>query len=242
MPRIAAVGDLHFSPDAAGSLRPHLLSLKGSVDALLLAGDLTRHGEPAEAQSLAAELAGIGVPIVAVLGNHDHEADRTEELCGVLAASGIRVLDGDGVVLDVGRWRLGVAGVKGFGGGFAGACVGEFGEPEMKAFARHGREAAQRLEAALRGLNADVRIGLLHYAPVATTLLGERPELYPFLGNFRLAEAVDRGGAALALHGHAHLGRECGATPGGVAVRNVARPVIRGAYAVYSLGPDGSRA
>jgi Icc-related predicted phosphoesterase len=126
-----------------------------------------------------------------------------------------------------------VAGTKGFGGGFAGACGSEFGEPEMKAFINHTRELAENLERSLAGLDADLRVALLHYSPVEGTLLGERLEIYPFLGSYLLAEAVDRAGADLVLHGHAHRGTEQGVTPGGVQVRNVAQPVIRHAYHVY---------
>jgi Icc-related predicted phosphoesterase len=140
----------------------------------------------------------------------------------------------------VGGTRVGVAGIKGFGGGFAGACGSEFGEQEMKAFMVHTREAASALEGALTSLDADVRIALLHYAPIEATLQGERLEIYPFLGSYLLAEAVDRAGADLVVHGHAHNGSERGVTAGGVPVRNVAQPVLRRAYAVYCLNTDDS--
>src|SRR5687767_15381468 len=134
---------------------------------------------------------------------------------------------------------VGVAGAKGFGGGFPGACGTEFGEPEMKAFMRYSAEAAQRLEKALRSVAAaDVRVAVMHYAPVDSTLRGERLEIFPFLGSYLLAEAVDNAGADIAFHGHAHRGAERGATPGGVRVRNVAQPVIGHAYHVYTLGDD----
>jgi Icc-related predicted phosphoesterase len=152
-----------------------------------------------------------------------------------LEGTGVQVLEGEAAVVQVNGSRVGVAGVKGFGGGFAGACGTEFGEPEMKAFIRHTRSVAEGLEDALAGLDADLRIALLHYAPVKGTLLGERLEIYPFLGSYLLAEAVDRGGADLVFHGHAHRGTEKGVTPGGVHVRNVAQPVIRHAYNVYAL-------
>jgi len=132
--------------------------------------------------------------------------------------------------------RVGVAGTKGFGGGFAGACGSEFGEPEMKAFTRHSRELAERFGVALRELDCDVRLAVTHYSPVPETLVGERPEIYPFLGSYLLAQAIDSApDTALAVHGHAHAGSERGTTPGGVKVRNVAHPVIKQAYNVYQL-------
>jgi Icc-related predicted phosphoesterase len=237
--RVAAVADIHFATDSGGRLRPYLEDLADRADVLLVGGDLTTYGHPDEAATLADELRGVGVPVLAVLGNHDFHAGREEEVRAAVERAGVRVLEGDGVVLDVGGARVGVAGVKGFGGGFAGACGTEFGEPEMKAFIRHTRSVAERLEGVLADLDADVRIVLLHYAPVKATLLGERLEIYPFLGSYLLAEAVDRAGADLVFHGHAHRGTEKGITPGGIHVRNVALPVIRRAYNVYSLGVNG---
>jgi Icc-related predicted phosphoesterase len=234
--RIAAVGDIHFGTDSAGRLRQHLEELADRADLLLIAGDVTTCGGLEEAKVLAAELRGAEVPVVAVLGNHDYHSGNEAAVRAALEGAGVQVLEGEATVVSVNGSRVGVAGVKGFGGGFAGACGTEFGEPEMKAFIRHTRSVAERLEGVLAGLDADVRIALLHYAPVKSTLLGERLEIYPFLGSYLLAEAVDRGGADLVLHGHAHRGQEKGITPGGIHVRNVAQPVIRRAYNVYALG------
>jgi Icc-related predicted phosphoesterase len=240
MIRVAAAGDLHFGRDSAGTFRPHVDTMPGRADLLLLAGDLTRVGDPEEAAVLAAELREPPLPVVAVLGNHDYQSDQEAAVRGAVEDAGVRVLECEGAVLEVDGTRLGIAGAKGFGGGFAGASGSDFGEPEMKAFVRHTKEVAGRLEAALRALEADVRIALLHYSPVEGTLQGERLEIYPFLGSYLLAEAVDRAGADLVFHGHAHRGVEKGVTPGGVHVRNVAQAVIGHAYNVYTLpDPEG---
>jgi len=154
---------------------------------------------------------------------------------------GVRVLENESVVLTIGGKRLGVAGAKGFGGGFAGACCSDFGEPEMKAFIRTTKRTAERLEQVLKTLDCDVRIALTHYAPIEGTLMGERLEIFPFLGSYLLGEAIDRGRCQLALHGHAHRGRERGVTPGGIPVRNVARPVIQHAYRVYVIDSTAVR-
>ncbi|MFI2367842.1 metallophosphoesterase [Streptomyces sp. NPDC018833] len=238
MIRVAAVGDIHLSPDSHGALRPAFDTLGTSADVLLLAGDLTRHGTVEEAEVVAAEVEGLGVPVVAVLGNHDYHSDQEDKVTAVLERAGVTVLEGSGTVLDIAGTRLGVAGTKGFGGGFAGRSAGEFGEPEMKAFVRYTRRCAadlcrSLLELADRG--CAVRIALTHYSPVPDTLAGEPLEIYPFLGSYLLAEAVDEGRADLAVHGHAHLGIEHGLTAGGVKVRNVAQPVIGHAFAVYHL-------
>ena len=239
MIRIAAMADVHFGADAVGTLRPHLTHLAERADLLLIAGDLTRVGDRAEAALLLDELCEVRVPIVAVLGNHDVHGGQVVSIVAALSAAGVHVLEGDAVTLDVNGVCVGVAGAKGFGGGFMGACASDFGEPEMRAFIAHTKERAARLETALRGLDCDRRIALLHYAPVPDTLCGERLELYPFLGSYLLAEAIDRAGADLALHGHAHAGSERGVTAGGVPVRNVAQPVLRRAYALYCF--DGAR-
>ncbi|MFE6227937.1 metallophosphoesterase [Streptomyces sp. NPDC057854] len=242
--RVAAVGDIHLGEGCEGLLRPAFEALPGCADVLLLAGDLTRHGYAAEARVVAGEVENLGVPVVAVLGNHDHHADEPDEVSQVLRDAGVHVLEGDSTVLPVDGHKVGVAGVKGFCGGFVGRSAGEFGEPEMKAFVRTTRHSAERLAGALADLREEgcaVRIALTHFSPVPDTLAGEPPEIYPFLGSYLLAEAIDAEGADLAVHGHAHLGTEHGMTAGGVRVRNVAQPVIDHAYALYRLPLDGRR-
>lgn len=235
MIRVAAVGDLHFAADSTGSLNEQFSRVHEVADVLLLAGDLTRLGLPEEAEVLVDELAGVRVPMVGVLGNHDMHADRAKEVVDVLEAGGVRMLEGDAIELELDGCTLGIAGVKGFGNGFPGASATDFGEPEMKAFVGHARDAADRLRAALQSLGTDRTVALMHYSPVEDTLRGERLEIWPFLGSYFLAEAIDAAGADLALHGHAHGGVEKGMTPGGVHVRNVAQPVLRSAYRVYCL-------
>lgn len=240
MIRIAAVGDIHLGEDCRGLLRPAFETLEDCADVLLLAGDLTRHGTVAEAEVVAGEVSGLPVPVVGVLGNHDYHSDREAEVTAVLRDAGVTVLEGDGTTLDIRGTRVGVAGTKGFGGGYAGRSAGEFGEPEMKAFVRYTRRCATNLRATLEELAAEdsaLRIALTHFSPVPDTLSGEPPEIYPFLGSYLLAEAIDEGGADLAVHGHAHAGVEHGMTTGGVRVRNVAQPVIGRAFAVYHLQP-----
>jgi Icc-related predicted phosphoesterase len=237
--RIAAIGDVHLGRDACGHLRPALEVLPDVADVLLLAGDLTRHGTLDEARCVVTEFRDLGVPVVAVLGNHDYHSGQQDDIAGLLESAGIRVLEGDSVLLEVAGHRLAIAGAKGFGGGFAGRCGSDFGEPQMKAFVHHTKEIAARLGDALDAVDGDVRVALTHYAPVADTLAGEPPEIFPFLGSYLLAEAIDDRRVDLALHGHAHAGTEKGVTAGGTRVRNVAQPVLRRAYAVYCLGGDG---
>ena len=239
MIRIAAVGDLHVGDDGAETWRDALAPVSDEADLLLLAGDLTRVGAPEETPRLLEALSRVAIPTFAVLGNHDHHSECHEQLVAQLRQRGVQVLEGESSVLSVDGTRVGVAGAKGFGGGFAGACGSEFGEPEMKTFIAHTRRIAERLGDVLATLEADLRLVLLHYAPVEDTLVGERPGVHPFLGSFLLAEAIDGARADLVLHGHAHAGSERGTTPGGIPVRNVAQPVIRSAYRLYCFSGPG---
>ncbi|WP_433223375.1 metallophosphoesterase family protein [Microtetraspora malaysiensis] len=246
--RVAAVADIHMGEDLRGRLRPKLHGIEDRADVLLVGGDLTRHGTVAEGRVVADELRDLPIPVIAVLGNHDYHSDSEQAITAILRDAGVIVLDDEATILSMNGATLGVVGGKGFGGGFAGKCASEFGEPETKAFVRHTRHIADRWRNALSGLDSDHRVVLSHYSPVKDTLMGEPTEIYPFLGSYLLAEAADEEGADLIIHGHAHLGTEKGLTPGGIQVRNVAVPVIGMAYAVYRLnahdtappsGPDG---
>ena len=135
----------------------------------------------------------------------------------MLGGAGVTVLEGDAdVVSRSAACRLGIAGTKGFGGGFAGACGSDFGEPEMKAFVAATRSAlADALGGRSAALDTDVRVALLHYAPVtrhAARASGSRSTRSS--AATCSAEAIDRAGADLVLHGHAHGGSEKGVTPG----------------------------
>lgn len=233
--RIAAVGDVHLAEEARGVLRPALEELSAKADVLLLAGDLTRHGAVEEARVVADEFAGLPVPVIGILGNHDHHSDAQEEILELLRDRGITMLEGQATTVDIDGATLGVAGVKGFGGGFAGKCASAFGERQMKDFVGYTVDSAERLRKALSSLDTDVTVALTHYSPISDTLHGEPPEIYPFLGSYLLGEPIDEFQVDLAVHGHAHAGCERGTTPGGVRVRNVAQPVIRAAYAVYRI-------
>ena len=235
MIRVAAVGDLHVGEDSRGTLRSAFRELPACADVLLLAGDLTRLGLEDELDVLVDELDGVTVPCAAVLGNHEYESDRSTALVKRLQEAGVHVLEGSSAEFVVDGRTLGIAGTTGFGGGFAGASGSDFGEPELKAFIRRTKRMADSLAESLAALHTDVRIALLHFAPVKDTLGAERHEIYPFLGSYLLAEAIDLAGADLIIHGHAHRGVEHGVTPAGIPVRNVALPVIRQAFKLYSL-------
>src|SRR5581483_4159327 len=184
MMRIAATGDVHFGADSAGTLRPQLEHLTECADVLLIAGDLTRVGACDEAKVLAEELADVAVPVVAVLGNHDHHAGEGDAIRAVMEDAGVCMLERESTVVPVDDERLTIVGAKGFGGGFAGASGTAFGEPEMKAFIQRTETIAATIGTALEGADGDARVVLMHYSPVKHTVVGERPEIYPFLGSY----------------------------------------------------------
>ncbi|HZZ86298.1 MAG TPA: metallophosphoesterase [Anaeromyxobacteraceae bacterium] len=222
--RLAAAADLHCREDQHGRFRDFVRAVNGEAEGLVLCGDLTDRGLPDEAKTLAEALSGLRVPCAAVLGNHDFEAGQVKELSAILRGAGIALLDGDHAVLDR---RLGVAGVKGFGGGFEGATLQAFGEPAVKAFVQEGVSESLKLEAALAQLDTGLRVVIMHYAPVIGTCVGENPGLLPFLGTSRLAAPVDAFGALAVFHGHAHHGQLEARTPKGVPIYNVAVPVLK---------------
>lgn len=221
--RVAAVADLHCTRGAAGQLQALFAQATAQADVLLLGGDLTDYGLPEEAQVLARELAGLSVPILAVLGNHDYESGHAEELVAELAKVGVRCLDGDHFIFDK---VLGIAGVKGFCGGYGNATLQAFGEGPIKQFVGEAVSESLKLEAALGQLDTPRKVVIMHYAPIAETCLGENPEILPFLGTSRLAMPVDQFGADAVFHGHSHHGVALGHTRSGVPVYNVAMPLL----------------
>jgi len=221
--RVAAVGDLHCREDHHGRFRKFVQQVNANADVLVLCGDLTDRGLLTEGKTLAEELSGLRVPCAAVLGNHDHEHGNAEAICAELAKVGVHCLDGDHIIFEK---LLGVAGVKGFGGGFGNATLQAFGEGPIKSFVQEGVNESLKLEAALGQLDTPKKIVIMHYAPVVETLEGENVEIRPFLGTSRLAMPVDTYGADAVFHGHAHHGSYQGKTRGGVPVYNVSMPVM----------------
>jgi Icc-related predicted phosphoesterase len=221
--RIAAVGDLHCRADTRRNIAVALRGVDQEAEVLLLAGDLTDHGTPDEAAWLAEELSQINLQKCAVMGNHDYDSGQEAVVRKTLESAGVHVLDGDPWELN----DLGIAGVKGFGGGFDQAQLQRFGEASIKTFVDACIQEELKLEKALFQLRTKHRIALLHYSPCRQTLEGEPLEIYPFLGATRLSGPIDQLRPNFALHGHAHRGSLQGSTRGGVPVYNVALPVLR---------------
>lgn len=221
--RIAASADLHFTPQSFAKLKDQFERVRDDADVLVLAGDLTNFGKPEEMEPLLNVLVRLRLPVVVVLGNHDYECGKEEELNRMLVAGGVKVLDGSGYERD----GVGFAGTKGFVGGFGRGMLTAFGEREVKDFVRASVDEAMKLERGMSQLRTAKRVVVVHYSPIAETVQGEAPEIYPFMGTSRLAEVIDRHGADLVVHGHAHHGKADGRTPGGVPVHNVAISLLQ---------------
>jgi Icc-related predicted phosphoesterase len=222
--RLAAIGDIHCTKTSAGAFQPLFAQAAAAADVLVLCGDLTDYGLPEEAQVLVKELAaGAKLPTVAVLGNHDFESGRQDEVRRVLVEAGLTLLDGESCEVE----GIGFAGIKGFAGGFGRGTLGAWGERAIKTFVQEAIDEALKLESALARLRTPRRVAVLHYAPVRATVEGEPPEIFPFLGCSRLEEPLNRYQVAAVVHGHAHNGAPEGRTGGGTPVYNVSLPLLR---------------
>lgn len=235
--RIAAVADLHCTEGTAAAVGQMFQPLADEADALLLGGDLSTMGRATEVAVLCEALSHLELPKAAVLGNHDHESNQAPEIVKLLEDAGVRVLDGTEVVFTIEGRTLGIAGVKGFCGGFPPHILRGFGERALKEFVGQTVHEAEKLRGALARLNngTQVRVALLHYAPIRETLGSEPPEIYPFLGSSLFMEVVEAMRVDAVFHGHAHLGAPFARTPSGIPVYNVAMPVTRRPYVIVTF-------
>jgi Icc-related predicted phosphoesterase len=233
--RIAAAGDVHAAEPLQERLTRAFAAIAQDVDLVLLAGDLTTHGLPEQAAVLAEACTTLPVPVVAVLGNHDHHSGRSHDVTDALRSGGIVVLDRGHVILELGELEVGIVGTKGFVGGFAGAEIPDFGEPALRGIYH---ETTLEVDALERGLEAisgcHKRVVLLHYAPITDTIVGEPEAIWAFLGSGRLAGPIGMHRPDLVVHGHAHHGAARGDL-GTVPVHNVAVHVTGQNFAIFEL-------
>ncbi|WP_395744813.1 metallophosphoesterase [Prosthecobacter sp.] len=222
--RIAATADLHYAKSSQGTLQALFADASAAADVLLLCGDLTDYGEVEEARILAHDIkAHLTIPALAVLGNHDFESGHADKVTKILAEAGVTMLDGESVEIN----GVGFAGVCGFGGGFGSSMLSAWGEPLIKSFVQEAVNHAMRLERALARLETEQRVVLLHYSPLRETVVGENPEIFPFMGSTRLEGPLNRHQVTAAFHGHAHHGTAAGHTSAGVPVYNVSLPLLK---------------
>jgi Icc-related predicted phosphoesterase len=232
--RVAAAGDIHAGSADSDRVRDAFRRVEEQADLVVLAGDLTQHGQVDEICVVADACRELEIPVVAVLGNHDWQSDRPGDLARALVEAGVVVLERSHTILPVRGTSVGVVGVKGFIGGFGNQWA-NFGEPLFReAYA----ETTKDVDALDKGLAAiescAVRIALLHYSPVEATLVGEPERIWLVLGAERLAGPIRQHRPCLVVHGHAHRGSFEGEIDG-VPVYNVAVHVMGREFWVFEL-------
>jgi Icc-related predicted phosphoesterase len=236
--RIAAAGDLHADQRVQPRIDEAFGHVADAADMVMLAGDLTAHGEPGEMEIVAAACARLDLPVYSVLGNHDYHANKVAELTSILEEAGVVVLERSWTTVSANGVTLGIAGTKGFVGGFPGSTLPDFGEPLLReVYAETGKDVAA-LDHALEAIDEyALRVVLLHYSPTMSTLVGEPESIWTYLGTNRLDGPIQKHRPDLVLHGHAHAGTFAGAI-GNVPVYNVAVHVMRRDFFVFELDTD----
>lgn len=227
----AAIGDLHVKEERTSTLRDLLSEISSKAQVLVLCGDLTDVGKVREAEALAEDLRACSIPVIGVLGNHDYESNEVEHVKAILKGAGMHLLNGQSYETN----GVAFVGVKGFLGGFGKRMLASFGEAAVKSLVAEAVSEAMRLENAMRTVQNERAVIVLHYAPIAETVEGEPPEILPFLGSSRLGETIDRFKVSAVVHGHAHHGRYEGRTPGGAPVYNVAMQIAKPSGRPYAL-------
>lgn len=221
--RLAAIGDIHCNSTIYDGMPGLFAQIAKQADMLLLCGDIVDYGLPEEAVVIAKEISNLRIPVLGVLGNHEYESGKADEVTRILCDAGALILDGDAREVQ----GIGFAGVKGFGGGFGERALGPWGEEAIKSFVHEAITESLKLERALARLRVDKRIVLLHYAPIRATVVGEPSEIFPFLGSSRLEEPLNRYPVTAVFHGHAHRGSPEGRTKNDVPVYNVAMKLLQ---------------
>src|SRR4051812_18320565 len=240
--KVATAGDIHCSEANRAETVAAFAAIDGSVDLILLAGDLTTHGEPDQARVLADACRHLTTPVIAVLGNHDWHVNRVPEVREVLEDAGIELLDRSHTIRQLQGVEVGIVGVKGHVGGFPGSYLPDFGEPDLRAVYANATREVEAIEAGLKAVETcPLRIVLLHYAPTTDTLQGEPEPIWAFLGTDRLAGPIVQHQPDLVIHGHAHAGAFEGRLAD-VPVFNVSVPVMKRDFWVFELGCAERRA
>jgi Icc-related predicted phosphoesterase len=233
--RVAAAGDVHAGEPLRERLTRVFDEVASESDLILLAGDLTTHGLPEQAAVLAEACSSLPVPVIAVLGNHDHHSGLADEVKRVLDHAGVNVLDRGHTILEIGDLEVGVVGTKGFVGGFPGAEIPDFGELALRQIYQETSAEVDALEQGLEAISGcHKRIVLLHYAPIVETIVGEPEGIWAFLGSGRLAGPIGMHRPELVVHGHAHHGAAKGSI-GTVPVYNVAVHVTGQDFVALSI-------
>jgi uncharacterized protein len=210
--RLLCLSDIHG--EAAGL--DDVLPLLGSVDVVVIAGDVTHLGGRPEAEAVLAPLAASAVRCLAVGGNMDLDGARA-----FLTEKGINI-HGTGVVID------GV-GFQGLGGGTP--------SPFHSPWELQPEEAARLLAAGRQAISgAGFKVLVSHAPPRGTAI--DRTHTLMHAGSEPVRELILSGAVDLCICGHIHEARGEDAL-NGVPCVNVG-PFKNGHYALVAI--DGGRA
>src|SRR5918992_4508818 len=108
--RVAAAGDIHCEEANRREVATAFEAVAPEVDLILLAGDLTTHGEPEQAEVLADACRDLHIPVCAVLGNHDLHSGHGDEIAAILRSGGLHMLDRSTTTFELGGGEVGVVG------------------------------------------------------------------------------------------------------------------------------------
>ncbi len=239
---IAAISDIHVEkyPLTKGFFD----DVNGNANLLIIGGDMN-NGKEGEVKLFLDLVSGVEIPIVVIFGNHDCDAGDMEGIKTMLSANPrIKILDGEYVEYEFSGSRVGIAGTKGYGGGFAPHRLVSRGEQATKSFVEEENREVAKLETALNRMKIaapDFKIALTHWAAFEETVEGEPRELYPFLGSSSLGNLIENSVSHLALSGHAHHGsRGIKKARGKISACNIAYKVNEGKMPLFDFLPDGS--
>ena len=207
--RLLSITDLHAQAAVLGQI----LAAAGTVDAILVGGDITTFGEPEDALRLVRQVQAVGVPVWAVSGNCD--SARIDRELTVLGLS----LHGQGVIFQ--------------GVGLHGISAMPLWRGDMYQFSED--ELAGFLEAGFAQIAGAARHVVLSHAPPRGAC--DRTRFFQHVGSTALREFIERRQPALVLCGHIHEARGVDRI-GSTVVANCGA-ALAGFYAIVEIG-EGS--
>ncbi len=238
---IAAVSDIHVNKYPIQ--KDFFNRVNDNANLFIIGGDMN-NGKKEEVEHFLDLVSGIRIPMIVVFGNHDCDTDNIEGIKEMLLKNPlIKILDGEYVEYELNGKRLGIAGTKGFGGGFTPHRMANRGERAIKSFVEEEDREVEKLDVALHQMEniaPDFKIVLTHWAAFEETIEGEPEELYLVLGSSRLGDAIEKSAPNLALSGHAHHGSQgIKKARGKISACNIAYKVNEGRMPLFDFLADG---
>lgn len=159
-------------------------------DLLLFAGDMYEYRSP-ESYGLLLDFLKLkkwNCPIIAVFGNREFDEDIDD--IRKITKKRIKFLDDESHTLKIENRKIGIVGSRG----------------SLDSSFLWDSTSAKKIEKLLKGLRADIKILLTHFAPTYKTLKGENKRYYDGMGTEKLEEVLIKSKTTFAVHGHSHYG------------------------------------